>query len=74
MYAASSITRWVKVKPLRFWSVSADTMRMVDPFLNVMIRSAELQEATSGLFTPVALARSLKVFLDWAKIGETNRQ
>jgi hypothetical protein len=47
---------------------------MVEPFLNVMIRSAELQEATSGLFTPVALARSLKVFLDWAKIGETNKQ
>jgi hypothetical protein len=47
---------------------------MVDPFLKVIIRSAELQDATNGLFTPAALARSLNVFLDWAKIGDTSRQ
>jgi hypothetical protein len=47
---------------------------MVDPFLKVIIRSAELHEFTNGLSKPAALAKSLKVFFDWAKMGDTSRQ
>jgi hypothetical protein len=39
-----------------------------------MIKSDALQEVTNGLVGPAALAKSLNVFLDWEKIGETNKQ
>jgi hypothetical protein len=52
------------VNPLRFCPLSADNIRMTEPFLKVMIRSEALLAAISGLLGPAALARSIKDFLD----------